>query len=491
MIVMLVILIGAFVGVNILNSKAEKDDNTVAESGIKITNFTQSQIAKVYYNFKDQPTLSYKYVKDTWYNADDSDFPLSSSAFANSFVETFTGITTSKEIDSGDDLDLAQYGLADPFLTVNVENFGGKVETFYLGDYNTMLGQYYFMIKGDNTVYSIGAELLHICREDMYDYASVEAFPSYSTDTLDNITVNNGDTTVELAYFEDGYETDLIGQCTWFFGSPFVNYRSVETNKIDTFRSDVLSLLQFTKLANYKATEEDIENYGLKDSKKQYIINYTETDDTTGATTKGSHIVDFGNYDEVTDSYYARVTEVKGGARTVSNKVYLATKSSIDAVLGIDPLDYIYKHAIYVKLIDVDVEGGSIVYNTPDGEYTLENKTTFDADGKPEDYIYYIDGNLADVKGVEGFYYDVLANCGVERIIYDKSTIVTDVEPTYTITYHRAVDDFYDDAVVEYTRYDGNYYQVSVNGATDILVNKKIMDQAMADLATVAADAAK
>ncbi len=35
---------------------------------------------------------------------------------------------------------------------------------------------------------------------------------------------------------------------------------------------------------------------------------------------------------------------------------------------------------------------------------------------------------------------------------------------------------------MEYTEYDMNYYQATVNGVTDVLVNKRILDETMAQL---------
>ena len=71
----------------------------------------------------------------------------------------------------------------------------------------------------------------------------------------------------------------------------------------------------------------------------------------------------------------------------------------------------------------------------------------------------------------------------MERIIYDQSTVVTDQDPVYTIEYNRPLDDYYGNVTVQYTTYDANYYQATVNGKTDILVNKRIMDETMAQLA--------
>jgi hypothetical protein len=291
---------------------------------------------------------------------------------------------------------------------------------------------------------------------------------------------------IQLAYFEDGYETDLIGQCKWFFGTPFSYMRSAETNNIDDLQSDVFSSIQYSKLANYHPTQEELENYGLTGNDRQYIIHDTVTDDDTGITYKHSQIVNFGNYDEDSDCYYARVTEITGNTQNISDNVYLVSKTSVDSLLGIDPLNYVYKQVVYVKLSDVaGDENSNIVFDTPDGEYTLVNKSTFREDGTEDENIYYINGELMNESDVEDFYFEILANCGIEQIIYDRSTIVEGVEPTYTITYNRNKEEYTDSfygnqIVVTYTLYNSSYYQVSVNGYTDILVNKRVMDESMA-----------
>lgn len=485
-------LIGILIAIQIVNKNKNgsgKDDSVY--SGEIITSFKESEISRVSYQYRDGKKQNYKLVKETWFNADDSDFPLSSSAFANNFVSTFVSASTSRVLTDAESEE--NYGLDDPYLTLEVENLGGVKETFYIGDYNSMLGEYYLKIEGKKDIYTVGMDLLYICRADMYDYAQVEAFPGYSMDTLNDITINNDGLTVKFAYFKDGYETDLIGACKWFFGAPFSYYHSAETNKMNDMESEILDSMQFTKLVNYKPTKEELETYGLLDPKRQYIISYTSTDEDTGVTTECSKIVDFGAYDSETDCYYARVTETTGNAKEVSNNVYFVGKSSAEALLGLDPLDYIYKYVVYIKLSDIAAkpavgseparEAGNMIFSTPDGEYVLENKTTFKADGGEDENIYYINGNLVEEETLEDFYFDVLSKCGVERIIYDKSTIVTDKEPTYTITYNRNIDDYYGNVTVQYTQYDGNYYQATVNGSTDVLVNKRIVDETMAQLA--------
>ena len=346
-----------------------------------------------------------------------------------------------------------------------------------------MLKGYYLKIGGKEGIYYIGTDLTYICRSAMYDYAKVESFPTYSTDTLKSLTVQRDGQEVSLLYYPDGYKTDQIGLCKWFFGSPFSYPRSAETNKIEEFETNILNKIQFVKLVNYKPTPEELEAYGLTAENRRYIIEDNYTKDS-GAVTDRKTIVDFGAYDQDTDCYYARITTYTGITKEASDNIYLISKANVETLLGLDPLNYVYKQVTYIKLSEIADPASDITFTTPQGNYVLKNNTTFNEDGSEKENIYLINDQPADEKSVEDFYYEILANCGMEQIIYDKSTIVTDKEPTYTITYHRNngsyTDNFYGaETVVTYTEYNSNYYQASVNGVTDVLVNKRVLDETM------------
>lgn len=494
MLTVLVLLVGVLFILN-LNKKEEHKEQEY--TGKLLTSFHQSEINKVSYQYRGEQWLNYVYRNETWFNADDEEFPLSSSAFANNFVETFASVKTLSEIkDAGE---IGQYGLDDPYLTIRVENLSGEEETYYLGDFNSMLQSYYLKKEGDDNIYTVGTDFLHICRQDVYDYAQVEAFPDYQKDTLKMLTMNNQGVLTEIAYFADGYETDLIGECKWFFGKPFSFYRSAETNKIEDFETDVLQVLQFSKLANYKPTAEDIERYGLNNSNRQYTIQDVVTDEESGKTSDRYQIVEFGNYEEVSDCYYARVTVIQGNVKEVSHNIYLADKAQVDSLLGLDPLSYIYTQVLYVKLVDIADENSDMTFQTPDGSFVLKNKTTFREDGTEKENIYYINDILAEESDVEGFYYDILANCGIQQVFYDRSKIVEGVEPTYTIIYNcnktgedgkkEFEDKYYGTQItVTYTVYDNSYYQVAINGQVDSLISKRIMDETMARLPEMIAE---
>lgn len=487
MLVLLVLLVIALVVLQLRNQETEEvKTGTTAQI---LTEFKAAEINHVTYQYRDAEALNYVYVKDTWYNEDDKEFPLSSSAFANNFVTAFAGLTTRDEVKDPDGDEV--YGLANPYLTLTVDSVSGKQETFYLGDYNTMLQSYYMKKAGSDQVYLVEEDMLYICRQDMYDYAQLESFPGYTKKNLQSISMINDGNVTELFYFEDGYETDQIGNCVWFFGAPFEFYRSAETNKVNDFEEETLSLMQFSKLVNYKPTAEDIESYGLNQSTRQYVIRDTVT--TDNASVKRTQTVEFGAFSEKDEGYYARVTVVLGNTKSVSDNIYLVDKASVDSLLGIDPLSYVYKYTMYVKLSDVADANSGILFETPEMSYELKNQTTFTEDGKEDVNIYYLNDKLVEETDFESFYFDLLANCGMEQLLYDKSKLVTDVEPTYKITYRcnktdengdPVISSYYgNEIVVTYTKYDANYYQVSINGKTDTLVNKRVMDETMAQLA--------
>ena len=78
-----ILLIGILVTLQVVNNINEKKDGEDSDQGTLITSFSQEEISQVSYQYRDEEKVNYKLVKDTWQNADDADFPLSSEAFAS------------------------------------------------------------------------------------------------------------------------------------------------------------------------------------------------------------------------------------------------------------------------------------------------------------------------------------------------------------------------------------------------------------------------
>ncbi len=68
---MVVLLIGVFVAVQIINSKNNKgSDNGLVKSSVSLISFKKNEISKVSYQYRGEEWVNYKMAQDTWYNAD-------------------------------------------------------------------------------------------------------------------------------------------------------------------------------------------------------------------------------------------------------------------------------------------------------------------------------------------------------------------------------------------------------------------------------------
>jgi len=71
----------------------------------------------------------------------------------------------------------------------------------------------------------------------------------------------------------------------------------------------------------------------------------------------------------------------------------------------------------------------------------------------------------------------------VKQFFYDDSK-KKEVNPTYTVEYN-LVNQSIEKQVVQYTQYDENFYQVTVDGYTDVMVSKQDIDDAFALFAAI------
>ncbi len=469
MVVLVLILAVTFVAVTLTN---KDDEIETTEISYPITNLKSGQIAAVSYTYKDGSYASYKYADSEWYNADDSNFPLSTSGFENQFVTTFLGLTSSRKLTEYEG-GIEALGLDEPELTLTITGNDNKTVTYKVGNYNPTIGQYYLMIDDDkDNIYMVTDDLLYICRKDMYDYATVDTFPAYSLETLDYMQFTSGDITSTLIYREEGLEEDITGYgWQWFFDKPFSHAMPCESSKMQTMTEDVLPLCEYTKTVNYNASEEELKEYGLDNPRGSYSIYFNETDED-GNIVDCSVTVYIGNKSETESGYYTREIKRMGLTQVASTTVRILSVEGADVILGVNPLEYILTNVLFLEIEDID--GSTIKFNTGNGEYTF-GYSDGESNETMTDDIYTMGDKVIDGAGFKQVWQQMVA-IKPERIISDKTTIKTD-EPAYTIFADRIDDDdYYGDITVKFVKYDSNYYQVEINGATDMLMRTRDVD---------------
>lgn len=457
-------------------TELNQQGNVVIVEGFKITDMDSEQIEKVSYTRRDKETCSFEKKDSQWILSGDEEFPLSVESFEKQFVQKYLDAEAYQIVEGYESL--SDYGIDNPEATIVVTDNKGNDRTYLIGEYNGIIGAYYVYHKEEDKLYTATGDLLYICREDVYDFAQIDNFPTFSIDSLDYMVMNNGTKKVEIKYMEDGFETDPLGTSTWYIMSPFSFYRACDTQKVTDNFEELFTGVGFTQKADYYADDEELKAYGLINSDRYYEIVY-KLDDEESDSEKVSVKVVFGNYNEEKDSYYTRVILTQGfDVNTeLSRSINYMERKYADSILNLDPVDYIYPYVMYVPL--KEIAGGGIKITSDTGEVNeIKYEATYKDSGAVSTEKAIIDGVSVDMDDFKNFYYE-FTKIYVNRAIYDKSAIV-EGEPTYTFQYDRNKnDDFYGDVVVEYRVFDSTYYQVSINGIVDSYAVRRDVDKAV------------
>lgn len=450
----------------------------IQNEGKTITDMKTSDISKVTYTLKDKEPVVFEKKTGTWVLNGDEEFPLSVDSFEKQFLKKYVDGVVYEVVEEYDSL--ADYGIDDPEVTLEVVGNDNSVRTYLVGAYNGVIDAYYMYHKEEDVLYTATGDFLFICRDDIYDFAGIDNFPSFSTDSLEMLVMNNGQKKVEMVYFKDGHETDPFGNSVWYILSPFNFYRACDAQSVTDNFEEVFSGLGFSKKVDYYATEDELKEYGLLNTDKYFEIVY-KYDESTSQTISGKVTIKvaFGNYIEEEDAYYARILLTQGMEvnAEMAHSINLISREAADRVLNLDPVDYIYPFVFYVPMKEFAGAGIKITKNDGTAIDVGYEATYIEGISKASNEKIYVNGVDTDVDAFKEFYYQ-FTKIYVNRPIYESDKIVT-VEPTYVINYDRIEDDFYGDAVVEYRIFDATYYQVTINGMVDALAVRRDVDKAI------------
>ena len=153
--VVLVLCIGAYFLVSHMAKQEEqKEKDSETEGQITIAKIDADKVDAFSYEV-DGKTCSYTKDGNDWKYDDDNSLKLDSSSI-NTMLEKLNGVIALETLDSYDSL--SDYGLDKPQNTITV-TVGDKTTTFYIGDYNDMVSEYYLKMEGDDAVYLVDSTL--------------------------------------------------------------------------------------------------------------------------------------------------------------------------------------------------------------------------------------------------------------------------------------------------------------------------------------------
>lgn len=178
LLVLLVILAGAYFGISSYNKKQEeKKEQEAAAAEITLTSFIAEDITALSYDY-DGTMYEFEKNGDQWQCVNDSDLTLDQEEF-KTFVESAGSIKASSKVEADADTD---YGFSEPVRTVTNTTANGTASLIF-GMKNEMLNQYYVKTSESSTIYLVEESVYTIFDKTPEDFKAEETQTDTDTDT--------------------------------------------------------------------------------------------------------------------------------------------------------------------------------------------------------------------------------------------------------------------------------------------------------------------
>ncbi|MDD3360344.1 MAG: DUF4340 domain-containing protein [Hespellia sp.] len=259
------VLLICYIGITIYaDKKEEKESEEAKASTIYMTDISDVE-AITYQGGTD--TLSFKKNEDgEWYSTDDKEFPLNAETVEN-IVSVYSKLEAERELKGGDDI--SAYGLDEPTYYVTMTDSDGGETTVNIG--NAAEDDYYAMVAGESTAYTIAADKITDLQTPLTDMAALDEFPHIASGNLvsEEIKTGGGKTKYESDNDDDSENIAAV--------------------------AGGLGALSLDTPVDYHMADADASKYGLdeasrttvtavytKDDAKQTVILYLGSEDGSG-----------------------------------------------------------------------------------------------------------------------------------------------------------------------------------------------------------------
>lgn len=463
---LIVVLAGTYVLLVMHNNKQaiqKVDDNGKSEYDALIS-MNSDDITYIAYENENGLLEFSRKDEDNWTIAQAPDMPVKSYPVSTLLSSVSAVAPTDVIADTLDDM--ATYGLDDPTYTLTVKNSDGTSVTLYLGKKNAYSNTYYAYAEGDSHVYMVSYTLAQRMDKTLYDYcdASQTAFSSDSAVYAERI--ENGSTVYALQKYDSArmditwfrsyywYLTDASGKCQVADGSYCSDFL------------EALGSISAGDCIDYTSDESRLAEYGLDEANaiRFDLVSNDGTEDTESTYWFGKQAED--------GQYYFRCAESDG--------IFLVDQSDTEALLAYQDRDFWTRGFSIINIDDVnsvDVitsDGQSLTLSIERTEQEVEEETTDSTDesaGTTTEVVctYYRNGKECDESDFKNLYQTIISVYGDRAMTAEESPV--DVDPSVTVVFHTSLESF-PEVTIEYTYFNSNFFEATVNGETQMLVNR-------------------
>lgn len=426
-------------------SRYEEYKEEIANSDEVILEIPTDSVTSLSWTIGDETLAFHK--DESWLYDEDSAFPVDEEKISDLLAQ-FSEFGVSFIIENVEDY--GQYGLDDPECTIDIATAEQSYE-IKLGDFSQMDEQRYVDI-GDGNVYLVSTDPMDAYDVDLSDLILNDEIPDF--ESISHITFA-GEESYTVTYEEDSgksYSADDV-----YFnpdGEP------LDSDLVDSYLSS-LSGVDLSEYVTYNATDEELEDYGMKDPELTVTVDYSTLDEEDEEVF-GTVVVSI-----------ARAPDDRATLETASDEDEEEDTSDITAYLRVGESQIIYKISgdDFTALMDASYDSlrhQQVFWGDFDDvtqiDITLEGEShSITSSGEGDDRTWSYNGTEVDLTdftdSLEALTADRFtdeAASGQEEI---SLTLLLDNEDFPTVT-------------LQITRYDGELCLASVDGESVCLVSR-------------------
>ena len=475
-----------------MNQKEANSESDDSDDSLVISSVDSGQITAISYE-KDGKSLSFIKEDGTWYDAEDKKFPVNQDSLTT-MTNTLGAVSATRKLEKPEAL--SEYGLDSPVLTVRYTASDGKEAEFIVGDTNDAAGGAYLKISGDDAVYLVSSDFADSFNSDIYQLADMESFPTITSDSITDISVNSNGHTLEIKNDSEGGQTVLE------------NGKEQENCASSSASQFISAVTGITFKSHVEYNCKDLSKYGLDQPTADVTVDYTttetvssgdsddsesanSTDDTKAASAESaaentSETADTGETETETEAETVKVAKQVVlhigsqnddgdyyAAMDGSKEVHVISADTIKELIGKKASDFIDNEILSGTLSNaksIDVTIGSDSWHLAKEE-VAESET----EAETEEKWYEGDTEIAltDLSSV----YSDLSGMSAEKILDTAAKPTGDAAISVTVKWE---DDT--ETTVSFTAYGSSFHLAEINGEARKLVNKRDVEKLVEDM---------
>lgn len=200
-----VVLGGAYAGLTAWNTWSDKKKSEEEKEAEEAAKIYLSQMENVDKLSVTNPTGSFSFTyneeEETWSYDKDEHFPVKQSE-VTSITSDLEDLTAVRKFDEPDELSV--YGLDEPAYEITASCGDSESVTMKIGNSSTASGDYYLILDGDSSVYTVSSSFVDTLLVNETDLLNKESFPSILSNSITSIQLEKDGTTSEI--YEDERE---------------------------------------------------------------------------------------------------------------------------------------------------------------------------------------------------------------------------------------------------------------------------------------------